>query len=618
MDNSEREKYYKAYYDNEADANKQMSFANAFAALFMLIIWIMYLAGLFAVTDRIMLLLNIFFPIGILILLTPLVYALFFKQFLRKPRYKNFVIFTFVLVIAILNVIIPKHALLGWALCIIMVNHYYNPKLGRWTFVLVMSLMLVCIYAAMFVGEYDPHLLGNGVIRDGKIVYIDDVKERYEMLHEMLDYDNRYVKVLLYYYLSRGLILTLIFIVSNSLNMRTYKLLVSEINVSGEQQKTKTELEVAKDIQLATLPVEFVSNKDIEIQAELKAAKEVGGDFYDYYILGDSHVAILIGDVSGKGIPAAMFMMKTITCFKNYMSISRTPAEIMKLVNKTINIGNESKMFVTCFLGIINTKTGVMKYANAGHNPPIVGQKEHYQYLKCNPGFILGCFPDAYVKDEEITLNKGDTITLYTDGITEAMNKQKEQYGEQRLINLFNRKVYSCLLELHHQLKDDVMQFVGEEEQSDDMTYITLKYHGDKYYYEEKSFTANSENIPHILDYLREFTQKEEYDKSFANNLLIIGDEMCSNIIKYGYDNQDGEIFIRLLYNIDRKEFIVTIIDKGVPFNPFEIDTNPLDGDIQNRPVGGLGILIVKNMMNEYAYDRINGKNIITLKKKFE
>ena len=154
-----------------------------------------------------------------------------------------------------------------------------------------------------------------------------------------------------------------------------------------------------------------------------------------------------------------------------------------------------------------------MKYANAGHNPPIVGQKEHYQYLKYNPGFILGCFPDAYVKDEEITLNKGDTITLYTDGITEAMNEQKEQYGEQRLINLFNRKVYSCLLELHHQLKDDVMQFVGEEEQSDDMTYITLKYHGDKYYYEEKSFTANSKNIPHILDYLREFTQKEEYDK---------------------------------------------------------------------------------------------------------
>ena len=484
--NPEREKYLKAYYENEADANKQMSFANAFAALMMFIILIMYVTKVFSLAEKIFPIIVVVFPIGILILLTPLIYALFFKHLLKKPNYKYFVIFSFIFVVMILNLILPKHGIIAWALCIVITTHYYNPKVCRVVYLAVMIGMLITMYGSMFIGEYDPNYLGYGVIVGDKIETVYGVKNRYDMLHQMiLDGDNRYVKVLLYYYSTRAAIITLIFIVCNSLNMRTYKLLVEEINVSGEQQKTKTELEVAKDIQLASLPAEFITNKDVEIQAELKAAKEVGGDFYDYFILGDSHVAIVIGDVSGKGIPAAMFMMKVITCFKNYIAPNRTPAEVLQLVNKTIYNGNDSKMFVTCFLAIVNTKTGKVKYANAGHNPPLVGQNGHYQYLKCNNGFLLGCFPEAYVKDEETYLNNGDSITLYTDGLTEAMNEEKELYGEKRLLDVFNRKQYSCLLELHHEVKDDIAQFSGDAEQSDDMTYITLKYHGDDYTYKE-------------------------------------------------------------------------------------------------------------------------------------
>lgn len=615
----EQEKYLKAYYDNEYDANRQMSFANAFSAFILIIIFILYVTKVFELSENTYPYILITFPIDIVILLTPSIYALFFKKILRKPNYKLFVTFSLIFVAIILNLVLPKHSILIWALCIVLTNHYYNPKLCRIVFVSVLFWMLISMYGAMFVGEYDPNYLGYGVVIDGKIEIVDGVKNRFDMLHQMiLEGENRYIKVFAYYYIPRAAIISLIFIVCNSLNMRTYKLLVSEIQVSSDQQKTKTELEVAKDIQLATLPLEFATRKDVELQAELKAAKEVGGDFYDYYRLGESHVAFVIGDVSGKGIPAAMFMMKTITCFKNYISLSKTPAEILKLVNKTINIGNESKMFVTCFLAILDTKTGVMKYANAGHNPPIIGQKQNYQYLKCNSGFLLGCFPDAYVKDEEITLNNGDTITLYTDGITEAMNNNKELYGEKRLLNFFNRKKYSTLLELHHDLKDDIAQFVGDAEQSDDMTYLTLKFHGDEYYYEEKNFLANPDNIPQILDFLKQFAKNEEFEHNFANNLLIVGDEICSNIVKFAYKHEDGDIYIRLLYNINEKEFVFTIIDKGEEFNPFDTDAKPLDGDISDRPVGGLGILIVKQLMSEHAYDRINGKNIVTLKKKFE
>lgn len=618
MDNEEREKYLKAYYDNEANANKHMSFANAFAAFVVLLIWIMYAVGFFPVHKGILTLINISFPIAILILLSPIMFVFFHPKSLWKRRYKYFVVSTFIFVVAAINIIVPKHGIIGWALCIVITNHYYNPKLGFITFITTVITMLLCLYGGMFLGEYDPNLLGGGLIIDGKIAYIDGVKERYDMLHQMiLEGDNRYLKVFLYYYLSRLAILSIIFMVSNALNRRTYNLLVSGIRVGNEQQKTRTELEVAKDIQLTSLPTEFMTSKDVEIQAELKAAKEIGGDFYDYFILDDERIAILIGDVSGKGIPAAMFMMKVITCFKNFINLSRSPSEILNQVNASIYKNNQSHMFVTCFLAMINTKTGETVFANAGHNPPIIGKNKNYRYLKCKHGFILGGLPKAPVEDEKLVLEEGETITLYTDGITEAMNKQRNLYGEERLLNLFNKKEYSCLIELHHDLKDDVEKFTDGAPQSDDMTYLTLQYHGDNYVYEEKLFDAKKENISEMLGFLEKFCNEKDIEPSFINKFLVVGDEIFSNIVNYAYPEGHGKIFIRLLHNIDKNEVILTVIDTGIEFNPFTINNSPIEGDVSNRKEGGMGILIVKNLMNEYAYDRINNKNIITLKKVF-
>ena len=120
-----------------------------------------------------------------------------------------------------------------------------------------------------------------------------------------------------------------------------------------------------------------------------------------------------------------------------------------------------------------------------------------------------------------------------------------------------------------------------------------------------------------MLDYLKEFSLEKKFDEGFVNNLLVVGDELLSNIVKYGYEDENGEIFLRLLYNLDKKEFVVTIIDTGKEFNPFSVNNGPLEGDISKRKEGGLGILIVKKLMSEYAYDRVYNKNIVILKKKF-
>ena len=386
MTEFERNKYLEAYYDNEADANRQMGFANAFGGVLLLAVWICYMTGAFYASKQIMPLINILFPISIIILLTPLLYNFRFKHILRKPNYKYFVVFSFVLVIAALNVMLPRNSFIAWALCIIMTNHYYNPKLGRITFGVASGLMLICLFFSLFVGEYDANILGVKEVMNGDPVEVFGIKERFDLLHEQLvNGQNRYLQAFVYSYLPRALLLTLIFVVCNSLNVRTYKLLVTEIHVNSEQEKTKTELDVAKDIQMATLPTEFVTSEDVEIQAELKAAKSVGGDFYDYFLLDNDHIALVIADVSGKGIPAAMFMMKTITCFRNCVSIDKSPEEVLREVNRIINKGNDSNMFVTCFYAVINTKTGEMQFANAGHNPPVVGQKQNYKFLKCKP-----------------------------------------------------------------------------------------------------------------------------------------------------------------------------------------------------------------------------------------
>ena len=618
MTEFEKNKYLEAYYNNEADANRKMGFANAIGGALIIGIWICYLTGLFFASKWILPLINVMFPVSALVLFTPLLFTFRFKQFLKKPNYKYFVVFSFIIVVAALNILLPRNSLIGWALCIIITNHYYNPKLGWITFGISLGLMLICLYGSLFVGEYDPNLLGTRII-DGEVdENVFGIVERYELLQEQLAQGhNRYLEAFTLSFVPRAILYTIIFIISNSLNIRTNKLLAKEISVNSEQEKTKTELEVAKDIQLATLPTEFVTSKDIEIQAELRAAKQVGGDFYDYFRLDDEHIALLIADVSGKGIPAAMFMMKTITCFRNIVSLDKKPSEILKEVNRVINKGNDSNMFVTCFFAMINTKTGEMQFANAGHNPPIIGQPKKYKYLQCKSGFVLGPLKDVFVADETYQLSNGDTLTLYTDGLTEARSKDGQFYGEERLLFMFNKKEYSCLVELHHSIKDDIDKFAEGAEQADDMTYITVKYHGDNYLYKEERFKGVKENLPAMLQLIDDFGHEMKLQEMFINNLSVVADEMLSNIIKYGYADYTGEIFIRLLYNMDKNEFVLTIIDRGIQFNPFAVDNKPIDGSATQIREGGLGILIVKRLMSEYAYDYINHKNIVILKKKF-
>ena len=609
--------YQEAYYQNEADANKHMSFVNAAAGLLAIVIWILYLVKVFTIPNHFYLAVCIMFPIIALVMFIPLFFVR--TDMIKKPGYKYFILFSLLAVIIALNIAIPKHSLLFWPFAVLIANHYYNPTIGRVIFGVSIVSMLICLYLGMFFGEFDENLFGGGVIlEDGTIGTVETFQERKELLRNLMENgNNRYVKVFIYYFFPRAMIITLFFMVSNLLNRRTYQLLDREIRIHDEQEKSKTELNVAREIQLNTLPEEIVDSEDVEIIGELKAAKEVGGDLYDYLDIDENHVAVLVGDVSGKGVPAAMFMMKTITSFRDFAAPNKTPSQILKEVNASIYKGNKNSMFVTCFLTILDKRNGKVIYSNAGHNPPIVGSNRNYSFLKCKPGFLLGCFKDSAVTDEEITLKPGESITIYTDGITEARDINGGFFGEERLIKLFNEHDFTCTLELHHRIKDEIGAFVKDAPQSDDITFVTMKFQGNHYSYEEKEFEAKKDNVPSMLSFIGDFGKEHNFPEDFKNKLLIVGDELFSNIINHGYENNGGPIFVRLMFDDTDNEFVITVIDKAKAFNQLEVNNPPVGSDAKTQRIGGLGIMIVKKIMTEYAYDRINDKNILVLKKRF-
>ena len=241
------------------------------------------------------------------------------------------------------------------------------------------------------------------------------------------------------------------------------------------------ELEYAKRIQLSALPTNFPDGDDYKIYAQMIAAKEVGGDFYDFYKLSDTTVAFLAADVSGKGIPAAMFMMTAKTIIKDLAERGLAVNDIFTQANEKLCENNESGMFVTAWMGILDLTTGQVKFANAGHNPPMLKRADgSFEYLKTRAGFVLAGMEGVRYRAGEITLNPGDRLFLYTDGVPEATNTDNKLYGEERLLSFMNQNASTEATELLPALKANIDEFVGEAPQFDDITMLMFDYKPEK------------------------------------------------------------------------------------------------------------------------------------------
>ena len=252
--------------------------------------------------------------------------------------------------------------------------------------------------------------------------------------------------------------------------------------IAAEKTRLNSELEFARAVQISALP-QIHDDPRFEIYASMEAAKEVGGDFYDFFIVDESHLAFLIADVSGKGIPAAMFMMNAKAQLKsNILNNPKKPLdEVIYDVNNSICEGNDACMFVTVFVGVLDLRSGLLTYVNAGHNAPIVRRANgEASWLPVENGFVIGGMDGVSYVQETFQLSPGDGVLLYTDGVTEAMNPQLALYGDDRLITLMDGPIMhsapsDCILD---ELKGDVLAFADGAPQSDDITMLFLRYLG--------------------------------------------------------------------------------------------------------------------------------------------
>ena len=401
-----------------------------------------------------------------------------------------------------------------------------------------------------------------------------------------------------------------------------------------EQELTNGELRVANNIQQALLPAKeptLTGVDDVCVEGRLIPAKAVGGDLYNAFVR-DGKLFFCIGDVSGKGIPSALIMAITQALFRNIASRDNEPAHIMKRLNETACRNNDASIFVTLFIGILDLPTGRLRYCNAGHELPILIDHSHSQVLteslasaedqQCTmidakPNLPIGLFSDFIYESQEMILQPGSTLYLYTDGLTEARNERNEMFGRKRVLQLISNCGTTNPKLLVEETIEQWQHFRGNTEQSDDLTLLALSYTPSQ----EQSIMVEGITLLNDVQetealgaFVKQVAQQLALDKSLTGKLRLAVEEAVVNVMEYAYPaGMTGKVNVCATSDGHRLKFIIT--DTGIPFNPTEVSAADTTLSAEERPVGGLGILLVRNLMDSINYERIDGKNILTLSK---
>ena len=599
---------------NEVDANKALIKGSLFTAVVLLILLICYAAGLFKAGPKVLFYNYISFPVMIALLVSTFFWGK--TKHIANHAFKYVLLALIILVMFVLNILLPKHAILGWAICMVVANHYFNPKVTLIVFISVSIAMFIALYMGMIYGEWDANILDavEHITLDGVNIPVGEAtfEQRVAWLRYLRENgNNRYLFAFLYYYLPRFLSICIITFISFAISLRASILLKDEISIAKEKEKMQGELEVARSIQASVLPTHFPNNDIERVYAMMDPAKEVGGDFYDYFYIDDTHIAFVIADVSGKGVPAALFMMKTETLVKSLAtSLRADTATILERSNVALCQNNDASMFVTCWLGILDTVTGELRYSNAGHNPPIIYSGGNVRYLKGTHGMVLGGIEIAKYKEESFKLNEGDKFILYTDGVTEAHNIKEELFGEQRLIEFAKEHIHDGANEFVPSLREVLSDFSKGKEQFDDITMLMVEFHKGANIASSRIFKADTRELNNLFNYSSSLLEILNFSKRDIIMINTALEEVFVNVSKYAYKG-DGAVEISLAN--DNDSIRVVFRDAGKPFNPLDKPDPKITANSDEREVGGLGIYMAKNIMDEVLYEYVDGHNVLTL-----
>ena len=389
-----------------------------------------------------------------------------------------------------------------------------------------------------------------------------------------------------------------------------------------EREHIDSELNIARNIQMSMVPKSDATaiRDDCNIVGLLEPARMVGGDLYDHFIR-DEKLYFCIGDVSGKGVPAALVMAVAHTLFRSISAHESNPARIMQALNETSCQRNEQNMFVTMFIGVLDLPTGRLRYCNAGHDKPFVIGEETKQ-LPAKPHLPLGVMDNMIYTTQETMLLSGESLFLYTDGLTEAMNESHEQFGLKRV----EKGLQDCIgnkpnvaEKIIRTMTNRVNAFVDGAEQSDDLTMLAIHYTPQEkpiVFCETLNLNNKVSEITKLNAFVKSATATLNMESGLANKIKLAVEEAVTNVIDYAYPNDiEGNINITIEADESRIRFILT--DSGAEFDPTGVSKADTTLTVEERPIGGLGVFLVRNLMDSINYERVDGKNVLRMEKRF-
>lgn len=404
--------------------------------------------------------------------------------------------------------------------------------------------------------------------------------------------------------------------------------------ITAEKERIRTEIQVASHLQADMLPEAegaFDDRDEFDLAASMTPAKGVGGDFYDFFLLDENRLALVMADVSGKGVPAALFMVVSRTLIRSrLMTVKNEEDELAYMaeeINRSLCDNNKNGMFVTAWIGVLDITTGEVAYVNAGHCRPLLRRKSgSCEYDDMLGGLVLAGMEDATYRQGSLRLRQGDTLLLYTDGVTEATSKQQQLYGEERLLRTIADAGSVTPEELLQELWKDVDEFQKDAAQFDDITMLAVTYHGNGF--EEKSDKPDMDKMKDFADFVEGVLEENGISMKTVMKIQMTVDEIYSNICYYS-GAEEVTVGIRIEesagqkgggYKAGRakKEITLYFEDDGIPYNPLERPDPDVEKLLEQRKEGGLGIYLVKKRMDRMEYEYINERNKLTVYKKDE
>lgn len=384
-------------------------------------------------------------------------------------------------------------------------------------------------------------------------------------------------------------------------------------SVTAEKERIGAELDVATKIQASMLPCifpAFPERDEFEVYATMDPAKEVGGDFYDFFMVDKDNLAIVVADVSGKGVPAALFMVIGKTLIKDHTTSGKDLGEIFTEVNQILCESNSEELFITAFLGVLNVKTGTFRYVNAGHEIPFIAKKNGpFKPHKIPAAFVLAGMEGIKYKAGEMQMEPGDKLFQYTDGVTEATNKEDQLFGMDRLEKTLAKLSDKTPADILNGVKADIDEFVGDAPQFDDITMLCLEYRG--IHEDSKTVDVSLDNLPDLTDFAETTLQNREVPLPVVMKMDIALDEIFSNIVKFS-----GASYVKVACGVKDGFAYLRFEDDGIAYDPLKKQDTDISLPAEDRAIGGLGILMVKKSMDKLEYEYKDSKNIFTLSKK--